>query len=113
VLDAKGKPVLDETGEPKMKATRSQHGIRKGVAEIMAELAATEYEPMSSFGWTETKTAGVYTRSFRRRGAAAAASMRLSGGAEFAQTDHGPKIAVQFRSQAPRKSRKNPRHGSP
>jgi integrase len=83
VLDAKGKPVLNEKGKPKMKATRSQHGIRKGVAELMAERGATEYELMAAFGWTEAKTAGVYTRKFHRRGAAAAASKRLSGGADL------------------------------
>jgi integrase len=61
------------------KANRSQHGIRKGVAEIMAENGATEYELMSAFGWTEAKTAGIYTKKFQRRGAAAAASKRLAG----------------------------------
>nr|WP_139784615.1 tyrosine-type recombinase/integrase [Roseovarius sp. A-2] len=61
------------------KANRSQHGIRKGVAEIMAENGATEYELMSAFGWTEAKTASVYTKKFQRRGAAAAASRRLAG----------------------------------
>lgn len=59
------------------KVNRSQHGIRKGVAEIMAANGATEYELMSSFGWTEAKTAGVYTKKFQRRGAAASASKRL------------------------------------
>lgn len=59
------------------KANRSQHGIRKGVAALMAENGATEYELMSSFGWTEAKTAGIYTKKFQRRGAATAASKRL------------------------------------
>lgn len=61
------------------KANRSQHGIRKGVAELMAANGATEYELMSAFGWIETKTASVYTKNFQRRGAAASASRRLSG----------------------------------
>lgn len=59
------------------KASRSQHGIRKGVAELMASNGATEYELMSSFGWTETKTASVYTKRFQRRGTAASGSKRL------------------------------------
>jgi len=50
VLDAKGKPVLDDAGKPKLRVTRSQHGIRKGVAELMTELGATEYELMAAFG---------------------------------------------------------------
>lgn len=60
------------------KATRSQHGIRKGVAEAMAANGATEYELMSSFGWTEAKTAGIYTKKFQRRGAATAAAKRMA-----------------------------------
>ncbi len=88
--DEKGKPVLDESGKPKIRATRSQHGIRKGVAALMAERGATEYELMSSFGWTEAKTAGVHTRKFQRRGAAAAASKRLSGGVNLEETGPRP-----------------------
>lgn len=60
------------------KANRSQHGIRKGVAEMMAESGATEYELMAAFGWTEAKTAGVYTRKFQRRGAARSATKRIT-----------------------------------
>ena len=51
----------DEQGNPKYVgkgkredvqklSTRSQHGIRKGVASLMAERGATEYELMASFG---------------------------------------------------------------
>ena len=36
--------------EDVQKLTRSQHGIRKGVASLMAERGATEYELMASFG---------------------------------------------------------------
>jgi integrase len=61
------------------KANRSQHGIRKGVAELMAANGATEYELMSAFGWTEAKTASVYTKNFQRRGAARSAHRRASG----------------------------------
>ena len=78
VLDAKGKPELDSDGKPKIRATHSQHGVRKGVAELMAERGASEYEIMSSFGWTETKTAAIYTNNFKRRGLAASAAKRMS-----------------------------------
>lgn len=60
------------------KPTRSQHGIRKGVAKLMAESGATEYEIMSAFGWTEPKTAAVYTKDFRRRTAANSAKARIA-----------------------------------
>lgn len=60
------------------KATRSQHGIRKGVAALMAESGATEYEIMSAFGWTEPKTAAIYTKKFRRRTAANSAKARIA-----------------------------------
>lgn len=72
------KLVKNEEGEEEKKATRSQHGIRKGVAALMAESGATEFEIMASFGWTETKTAAVYTKKFQRRGSAATASKRMA-----------------------------------
>ncbi len=67
--------LVDDDG----KANRSQHSIRKGVAELMAANGATEYELMSAFGWTEAKTAGIYTKKFQRRGAAKSAHQRASG----------------------------------
>jgi hypothetical protein len=46
----------------------------------MAERGATEYEIMSAFGWTEPKTASVYTKKFKRREAASAAMNRMASG---------------------------------
>ena len=66
------------------RATRSQHGIRKGVAEFMAESGASEFELMASFGWNETKTAAIYTKKFKRRGSAASASKRMAEAAAAA-----------------------------
>ena len=93
-VDAKdelGNPIYVGTGkrkEVKKTATRSQHGLRKGVAELMAERGATEYELMASFGWTEAKTASVYTKKFRRRAAASVASQRV----EISKGGPRPKI---------------------
>lgn len=70
--------IEDTNGVANKKATRSQHGIRKGVAELMAESGATEFEIMASFGWTEAKTAAVYTKKFDRRSSAISASKRMS-----------------------------------
>ncbi len=79
--DADGNLIYELKGKQKTvkrRATRSQHGIRKGIAELMAERGATEYELMAAFGWNEAKTASVYTKKFHRRGAATAASKRIA-----------------------------------
>ena len=89
-VDDRGEPVLDDKGKPKFCATRSQHGIRKGVAELMAESGATEFEIMASFGWTEAKTAAVYMKKFQRRGSAASASKRMAEAAAAAKG--GPRL---------------------
>ncbi|MFO7757845.1 MAG: hypothetical protein R6V26_05070 [Roseovarius sp.] len=78
--DEQGNPIYVCKGkrkEVKRNATRSQHGIRKGVAELMAERGATEYELMAAFGWVEAKTASVYTKKFQRREAASVVSRRV------------------------------------
>jgi len=73
------------------KAVRSQHGIRKGVAELMAEAGATEYELMATFGWTETNTASVYTKKAdRRKGATSAAARRSAVESGPRLTGRGP-----------------------
>ena len=68
------------------KANRSQHGIRKGVAELMASRGATEYELMSAFGWSDAKTAATYTKKYRRRAAA------MSGMEKVLETQGGPRL---------------------
>lgn len=60
------------------KPIRSQQGIRKGVAKLMVESGAIEYEIMSAFGWTEPETAAVYTKDYRRRTAANSAKERIA-----------------------------------
>lgn len=78
------KLVKNMKGEEEKKATRSQHGIRKGVAELMAESGASEFEIMAQFGWTEAKTAAIYTKKFKRRGGAVSASQRMAEAAKKA-----------------------------
>ena len=98
--DASGNLLYEGTGKKKVvkkRATRSQHGIRKGVAELMAQSGATEYGLMSSFGWTEAKTAGIYTKKFQRRGAAASAR----GDCRRRQVSHGSKIVGHLGPQEP------------
>ncbi len=55
----------------------------------MAARGATEYELMAAFGWTESKTASVYTKKFQRRGAATAASKRMAAPAAAAVSGKG------------------------
>lgn len=44
----------------------SAHGIRKGLAEILAELGCSQYEIMAILGHSEAKTSEVYTRRVER-----------------------------------------------
>ena len=44
----------------------SAHGVRKGLAEILAELGCSQYEIMSILGHSEAKTSEVYTRRVER-----------------------------------------------
>ena len=77
------------------KATRSQHGVRKGVAALMVSHGATEFELMATFGWTEAKTAAVYTRKYNRRRTAEAAARRR------AEAEGGPRAAKRGPQSGP------------
>jgi Site-specific recombinase XerC len=44
----------------------SAHGVRKGLAEVLAELGCTQYEIMAILGHSEAKTSEVYTRRVER-----------------------------------------------
>ena len=59
--------ITDEKGKTRKKATRSQHGIRKGVAELLAEGGASTYEIMSVLSHSEPKTTAKYTENVDRR----------------------------------------------
>lgn len=47
-------------------ATLSAHGVRKGLAELLAELGCSEYEIMAILGHSEAKTTEVYTKRVSR-----------------------------------------------
>jgi site-specific recombinase XerD len=53
--------VLDENGAVQKKANRSQHGIRKGVAQLLAEGGASKYEITAALAHSEAKTTERYT----------------------------------------------------
>ena len=44
----------------------SAHGIRKGLAELLAECGCSQYEVMAILRHTEAKTSEVYTRNAER-----------------------------------------------
>ncbi len=45
---------------------RSAHGVRKGLASLLVELGATEYQAMAILAHTEPKTSAIYTRGAER-----------------------------------------------
>lgn len=59
VLDKSGQVVLDKNGKPKMRATRSQHGIRKRRAEKIAGGGGSVFDVMAHLSHSDPKTAAV------------------------------------------------------
>ena len=45
----------------------SAHGLRKTSATEAADAGVTEHEMMSMYGWSEARTAGIYTKKANRR----------------------------------------------
>lgn len=75
VLTFKGKPLSSpDSASAQFKKwcqaaglqNRSAHGIRKGLAELLAECGCSQYEIMAILGHTEAKTSEVYTRGVER-----------------------------------------------
>jgi len=56
----------------------SAHGVRKGLAELLAELGCSQYDIMAILGHSEAKTSEVYTRRVERWRLAAKAIKRVS-----------------------------------
>lgn len=56
----------------------SAHGVRKGLAEVLAELGCSQYEIMAILGHSEAKTSEVYTRRVERWNLAKTALTRVS-----------------------------------
>ncbi|MFJ1292608.1 tyrosine-type recombinase/integrase [Paracoccus yeei] len=46
---------------------RSSHGVRKAVAEMMAEAGSTQHQIMAVMSHTQAKTSEIYTRGAQRR----------------------------------------------
>jgi integrase len=46
---------------------RSSHGVRKAVAELMAESGCTQHQIMAVMAHTEARTSEVYTKGVQRR----------------------------------------------
>ncbi|TMM55118.1 tyrosine-type recombinase/integrase [Sulfitobacter sabulilitoris] len=67
---------VDDNGKNAIKATRSQHGIRKARAEEIAEQGGSVYEVMSVLSHSDVRTAEIYTKKFRRAGLAKQAAAR-------------------------------------
>ena len=76
VLDDQGNPVLEKNGKPKLRATRSQHGIRKRRAEQIAEASGSVYEVMAHLSHSDPKTAAIYTKRVDRARLAERAALR-------------------------------------
>lgn len=76
VLDDEDEPVLEKNGKPKLRATRSQHGIRKRRAEQIAEASGSVYEVMAHLSHSDPKTAAIYTKRVDRARLAERAALR-------------------------------------
>lgn len=57
MLDEEGLPVLEKNGHPKMRATQSQHGIRKRRAEKIAKASGSVFEVMAHLSHSDPNTA--------------------------------------------------------
>lgn len=66
--------------DPSGKACRSQHGIRKGVAELLARMGATEYEIMTTLGHSDPRTTRKYTKNTERSRMGVSASRKRASG---------------------------------
>ena len=67
----------DADGKEVVKATRSQHGLRKARAEEIAEHGGTEYEVMAALSHSEPKTTAKYTEKVCRTRLADSAIKRI------------------------------------
>lgn len=58
---------------------RSSHGIRKAIAELLAEEGCSEHQIMSVMSHSEPSTSAIYTKGAERRALAAAAMKSIKG----------------------------------
>jgi integrase len=81
----RGKPMVKESfGTWFGKACKAAgvpgraHGLRKAGATRAANAGATEHELMALYGWSEPRTAAIYTRKANRQRLAAQASAKIT-----------------------------------
>jgi integrase len=77
----------------------SAHGLRKAGATRAANAGATEHELMSLYGWSEPRTAAIYTRKANREKLARQASEKL-GAAQNANVYALPPIEGEGKKRA-------------
>jgi len=80
--------IQDWTAQAGLPSGRTQHGVRKGAAHLLAAAGATQYEIMCLMAHTEAKTSEVYTKGIERAGLAAKAIEKMSR-IDFENVSHG------------------------
>ncbi|MGP1357195.1 MAG: tyrosine-type recombinase/integrase [Roseicyclus sp.] len=73
-----GNKVQDWTREAGLE-NRSSHGLRKSLAELLAEQGATSHQIMSVLAHTQSKTTEIYTKGAERTRLARAAMNAIAG----------------------------------
>jgi integrase len=79
--------IQDWTAQAGLPKGRTQHGVRKGAAELLAAAGATQYEIMCLMAHTEAKTSEVYTKRVERAGLAKLAIAKMAA-IDFDNVDH-------------------------
>lgn len=80
--------IQEWTEQARLPKGRTQHGVRKGAAELLAAAGATQYEIMCLMAHTEAKTSEIYTKRVERSGLAKMAIEKMSA-INFDEMDHG------------------------
>ncbi len=79
--------IQDWTAQAGLPKGRTQHGVRKGAAQLLASAGATQYEIMCLMSHTEAKTSEVYTKDVERAGLASMAIAKMAT-IDFDKMDH-------------------------
>ena len=79
--------IQDWTEQAGLPKHRTQHGVRKGAAQLLAAAGATQYEIMCLMAHTEAKTSEIYTKDLERAGLAKVAIEKMAQ-FKFADVDH-------------------------
>lgn len=112
VLDDEGNPVLERNKKPKLRATRSQHGIRERRAEQIAEASGSVYEVMVHLSHSDPTTAENYTKRVDRARVAERSALRAEAAAEARSVPRTQNRGTLDTVQAS-KTEKNRKGGSP